>query len=212
MSELVALDIDGARRLTERIRLIAANVADNVEKLRALVAEAKEGNVHELLGYPSWTAYLKDVFGDEPLRLARDVRQELVAELAAQGMSTRAIAPIVGTSHMQVANDIHETGVKNFTTDSVVVIHVNAETGEVADEPPREIAGLDGKAYTAPAKREVRRPSIIDSARTAGWELRKAIERLERLKADDRYAKNKAEIMAALQPHLDFANETIAGL
>lgn len=212
MSELVELDVDGARRLTERIRLIAGNVADNVEKLRALVAEAKQGNVHELLGYPSWTAYLQDVFGDEPLRLARDVRQELVAELAAQGMSTRAIAPIVGVHHDTVATDIKASSpVGNPTPDALVVIHVNAETGEVADEAPREIAGLDGKTYTA-SKREVRRPSIIDSARTAGWELRKASERLERLRADDRFTKNKVEIMAALQPHLDFANETIASL
>lgn len=32
-------------------------------------------------------------------------------------MPTRAIAPIVGVSHMQVSNDIkdHEEGVKNFT-------------------------------------------------------------------------------------------------
>lgn len=209
MSELVELDVDGARRLTERIRLIAGNVADNVEKLRALVAEAKQGNVHELLGYPSWTAYLQDVFGDEPLRLARDVRQELVAELAAQGMSTRAIAPIVGVDHATIVRDTQRGA--PAPPDPVVVIHVNAETGEVADEAPREIAGLDGKTYTA-SKREVRRPSIIDSARTAGWELRKASERLERLRADDRFTKNKVEIMAALQPHLDFANETIASL
>lgn len=211
MSELVELDVDGARRLTERIRLVAGNVADNVEKLRALVAEAKQGNVHELLGYPSWTAYLQDVFGDEPLRLARDVRQELVAELAAQGMSTRAIAPIVGVSVSTIKTDVQVASSVHLEPDPLVVIHVNAETGEVADEAPREIAGLDGKTYTA-SKREVRRPSIIDSARTAGWELRKASERLERLRADDRFTKNKVEIMAALQPHLDFANETIASL
>ena len=91
MSEVIALDVNAARRLTERIRLIAQNVADNVEKLRELVAEAKDSNAHVALGYASWTAYLQDVFGDEPLRLARDVRQELVAELTAQGMSSREI-------------------------------------------------------------------------------------------------------------------------
>jgi len=62
-------------------------------------------------------------------------------------------------------------------------------------------------APTAP-----RRTSIIDSARTAGWELRKAVERLERITSDDRFTKNKVEIMAALQPHLDFANEVFADL
>lgn len=161
MSEVIALEIESARRLTERIRLIAQNVADNVEKLRELVQQAKESDAHVALGYSSWTAYLTDVFGDEPLRLARDVRQELVAELAAQGMSTRAIAPIVGVSHETVAQDI--APVRNLTPE--VVINVIAETGEVVEEEagalyaqmaeeepgrPRQITGLDGKTYTTP--------------------------------------------------------------
>ena len=60
---------------------------------------------HIALGYASWPAYLADVLGETPLRLERDVRQELVAELTAQGMSTRAIAPIVGASVAQVKRD-----------------------------------------------------------------------------------------------------------
>ena len=59
-----------------------------------------------LLGYASRTAYMADVFGDSPLRLERDARQELVADLSAQGMSTRAIAPIVGVGHKTVARDL----------------------------------------------------------------------------------------------------------
>lgn len=140
MSELVALDVEAARRLTERIRLIAQNVADNVEKLRELVQQAKESDAHVALGYASWTAYLTDVFGDEPLRLARDVRQELVAELAAQGMSSRAIAPIVGLSHVQVTRDVA----------TVTSVTVDPATGEVDDS--REIVGLNGKKYTATSK------------------------------------------------------------
>lgn len=49
-----------------------------------------------------------------------DDRQELVRVLSAEGMSTRAIAPIVGASHMTVANDIVELGVKNFTPDECI--------------------------------------------------------------------------------------------
>jgi hypothetical protein len=147
LSEVIALEVESARRLTERIRLIAQNVADNVTKLRELVQQAKESDAHVALGYSSWTSYLTDVFGEEPLRLARDVRRELVAELAAQGMSTRAIAPIVGVSHETVAQDI--APVRNLTPE--VVINVIAETGEVVEDEPRQVTGLDGKTYTTPA-------------------------------------------------------------
>lgn len=244
----VIVSVDEARRLTERIRLVAGNIADNVEKLRDLVQQAKDSDVHAVLGYASWTAYLKDVFGDEPLRLARDVRQELVAELAAQGMSTRAIAPIVGTSHMQVSRDLN-SGVTDvtpavssrgpdvmphlpprsddWTVPGLPVDPMTGEVGEAGDEDDRgeavvvtettvtektrTVTGLDGKTYTRQASAP-RRGSILDEARNAGWQLRKAIERVERLVQDDRFGKNKAEIRAALQPHLDFAGEVFADL
>lgn len=194
------LDADDARRLTERIRLIAGNVADNVEKLRDLVEQARVGEAHTALGYPSWTAYLLDVFGDEPLRLARDVRQELVAELAAQGMSSRAIAPIVGTSHVQVSRDIA----------TVTSVTVDAATGEVSDEP-REIVGLNGKAYSTPVQKQNRR-ALTDVAKDAGWDIRKAAERLDRIREDDRYSRNKEEVAALLRSHLLFTIEACQGL
>lgn len=61
--------------------------------------------------------------------------RELVAELTEQGMSTRAIAPIVGTSHMTVQNDL-DAGVKRFTPAEAVPTNVpglpvNPLTGEV---------------------------------------------------------------------------------
>ena len=61
------LDADDARRLTERIRLIAGNVADNVEKLRDLVEQARVGEAGDRNGndvrlarrpdpvFPIWT-------------------------------------------------------------------------------------------------------------------------------------------------------------
>jgi hypothetical protein len=46
-------------------------------------------------------------------------------------MSTRAIAPIVGASHMTVSNDL--SAVKTFTA-----------------EPSAPVQGVDGKTYTRP--------------------------------------------------------------
>lgn len=150
MSEVIALEVESARRLTERIRLIAQNVADNVTKLRELVQEAKDSEVHRALGFSSWTAYIQDVFGDEPLRLARDVRRELVAELSAQGMSTRAIAPILGVDHKTVHNDIVRTVESSTVTE---VLPVDSTTGEVLPAP-RTVTGLDGREITIPPKKE----------------------------------------------------------
>lgn len=77
------------------------------------MAEAKAGNAHLALGYASWTAYLSEVLGEEPMRLARGERQEMVQMLSAEGMSTRAIAPIVGASNFTVSKDLQ--GARNLT-------------------------------------------------------------------------------------------------
>jgi len=137
--ELVAMSEPDARKLTERIRLTARNYEDARKLLQEHVAEAKAGNAHVALGYASWTAYLSEVLGEEPMRLARGERQEMVQMLSAEGMSTRAIAPIVGASKSQVANDL-EAGVQNWTP-----------------EPANPVQGLDGKTYTVEARREVAR-------------------------------------------------------
>lgn len=118
-----------ARRLTERIRIAAINYSDAKDKLMTLVQQAKEDAVHLALGYASWTAYLADVMGEEPLRLARGERQEVVQMLSAEGMSTRAIAPIVGVSNKTVSVDL-------------------AESREVLPEvTPAPVQGMDGKTY-----------------------------------------------------------------
>ena len=192
MSEVIALDVKAARRLTERIRLIAQNVADNVEKLRELVAEAKDSNAHVALGYASWTAYLQDVFGDEPLRLAGDVRQELSAELAVQGMSNRAIGGVLGVDEKTVRNDL--AGAENS-----------------APARGREIVGLDGKNYSTPT-RVVQRRALTDSAQDAGFDLRKAVERITRIREDDRFSRNKTELAVILRGQLLYTVETCTRL
>lgn len=216
-----------ARRLTERIRLIAGAVADNMQKLRELVDQARSGNAHAVLGYASWTAYITDLFGDEPLRLARDVRQELVAELASQGMSTRAIAPIVGVDNKTVHRDI--AAVANATPAPAPLdppMVVDEATGEILDDEPEQVTatehtetvktktvtGLDGKTYQKATPSEPRRKSITDEAYKANLALFAAVERIRSIADDDRYARNKADILAALQPSIGLALETLPGL
>lgn len=188
---LRVMDAGEARRLTERIRLTATTFAESREKLMALVTEAKDGHAHIALGYGSWTDYLSDVLGEEPLRLARDDRRELVTALAAEGMSTRAIAPIVGASRQTVANDL-ESPVKNLTP------------------APRAITGRDGKTYTPPVPKapanvdaatgEIIEPTprrpLTDQFFDAAYDLSKVTERLARLADDDRFPQNAEKVAA----------------
>jgi transposase-like protein len=175
------LDLGDARRLTERIRLMAMTVGDNIDKLKGLVSEARESEVHVALGYASWTAYLADVLGETPMRLERDVRQELVAELSAQGMSTRAIAPIVGATKSQVARDIAEVSqmgqVPEVEPDSywspeTAFVGAHPITGEILDAPTtitethtiKTVTGLDGKTYKTPEPRAPKPVATGDAA------------------------------------------------
>lgn len=195
---LPVMDPTEARRLTERIRLTATTFAESRDKLIDLVGQAKAGNAHIALGYDSWTAYLADVLGDEPLRLARDDRRELVAALTAEGMSTRAIAPIVGVGKSTVDRDI------------------DAPVPSGTPVPRPAITGRDGKSYTppppkppanvdpdtgeiAPAPTRDRAPSrkpLTDAFNDAAYDLLKAAERIERLTTDDRWSQNAEKVAA----------------
>lgn len=183
---IVLLSPGEAQRLTQRIKLTASSVRDGMFKLRNYVDEAKRSNVWQVLGFPSWTAYLADTLADEPMRLGREERQELVGYLAGEGLSTRAIAPIVGVDRKTVERDVRggtfvppaQTPVETSNTAATVspgpvavpvespapgAATVNLSTGEVIDEPVRMVTGLDGKTYTA-KPREARPVPTGDAA------------------------------------------------
>ena len=173
-----------AQRLTQHIKLTASGVRNGLFKLRNLIDEAKHSNVWNVLGFASWTSYLADTLGEEPMRVSREERLELVGYLAGEGLSTRAIAPIVGASHMTIARDLEtSSGVTNVTPDEpsvespstpeavaapadspdLGVATINLATGEITEptitertvtETTRTITGLDGKTYTSPKPRE----------------------------------------------------------
>ena len=74
------------------------------------------------------------------------------------------------------------------------------------------ITGMDGKQYTRPEPKEPpkpRRRPIIDQARTVGWEVRKSVERIERILEDDRFNRNKEEVATQLRGHLQYAIEAL---
>ena len=123
------LDENAARKLDTRIRLTAGTVRDNFAKLQDYVHEAKTGEIHRALGFKSWTAYLSDALGAQPLMVDREQRHELVEYLSNEGMSTRAIASVTGMNRETVRQ-----GVK-------------AGLGGKKLSPRSSTTGLDGKQY-----------------------------------------------------------------
>ncbi len=179
---------DDARILTDRIKVA-------VEATWHLVTEAYKSRAWSALGYSSWDDYCTREFGTSRLRLPREERQEVVASLRESGLSTRAIAAATGIDRKTIRRDLDQVG----------------EMGPVT--------GTDGKTYPArpapepkPAADKPRRSSLVDQARGAGWELRKAVERIERIAADDRYPANKEQVAAQWVGHLTNAIEVCQDL
>jgi phage N-6-adenine-methyltransferase len=146
---LTPLDEVSAKRLDQRIRLVAGNVRESLTKIATLLAEAKAAQIHESLGFRSWTAYLADALGGQ-LELPGDTRQELVALLAGEGMSTRAIATATGASKSTVSRDIQVS---------------HRGTPDAGDPAPAPVTGLDGKTYPKPEPK----PHLTDNSRNCDW-------------------------------------------
>lgn len=141
-----------ATALTKKI----ASLSDKVEKsrdrtielfdeMKALVQQAKEGDVHKALGvkWNSWLADTVRVTGFE-----RTDRKELATWLTGEGMSTRAIGRMLGVSAMTVSRDVDGEDVPDTVTsldgaerprngkvqdDDVIDAEV-VEEGEVSDD------------------------------------------------------------------------------
>lgn len=82
-------------------------------ELKRLVAEAKSGKIHEMLGFKSWPEYLINVVGFEQISKDSEIeRIKLIEFLVSEGMSQRAIARAlkigVATVNRAVDQLLHE--------------------------------------------------------------------------------------------------------
>ncbi len=187
------LDEVAARRLTMHIKLGLDNIVSNVERVVPLIEQARAGSAHHALGFPSWTAYVEFEFAGLIGRLTTAERRPIVEMLAGTGMPTRAIASVVGANHTTVARDLQRAPVA-------------CATGG------RDVVGRDGKNYTfdpptEPRKR--RRRPLPDQYDDAVHDLVKAVERLQRLHADDRFPANREGLRAAHLAVVDRATQIL---
>lgn len=140
--EILDFDRAAAERRAERITLRLEAIADNYAAVMPMIRESIEKQDHLALGYRSVGEYVADRFGGSLQRLGVEVRRAVVGELTAAGMSTRAIAPVVGVSHETVRSDLN-AGVKYLTP-----------APEVSSAP------VDGPAAEAVSDGEVTGPAL----------------------------------------------------
>lgn len=124
----VAMTPAEARTLTDEIR-------QTLHVGHDLIVEAFRRCAWSALGYESWDAYCQGEFaGARMIRLDREQRREIVAEMRQAGMSGRAIASGIGVDEITVRRDL-------------------ATATDVAVAEPTPITGVNGKTYQPPAPR-----------------------------------------------------------
>lgn len=171
-----------ARKRCGQIQLLLQSMTKQINKVFILLDAAKMRDDHLTLGYKSWTAYITGEYAGLLADLGRVERREVVGSLTAAGMSTRAIADVVGTSHKTVVKDLQVQVVPEVPPDLV----------DHQDGVDRHVTGLDGKSYAVPSRpviepRKPRRGSLPDDYWRALHDLDKVVRRLEKLHADDRF-------------------------
>lgn len=166
-----------AQRLDQRIRLMAKTTRESFEKVGRLLDEAKRGDVHVVLGFKSWPAYVSDALGGQ-LQLSGDARQAMVGLMYGEGMSERAIAQATGASKSTVHRDIEQVvhsgppeeseGVAAQQDDSTPV--ETGESGSLPETSPQTTT-LDGKSFK-------RQPSSKAKGVASPAVPRKVVERI----------------------------------
>ncbi|ETZ64365.1 hypothetical protein E3G59_001577 [Mycobacteroides abscessus] len=173
------LSREDAEQLDKRIRLAAGQFVADWVKFQGLIDDARRGQVHLTLGYPSWTAYVAEV-GQDLLALPTanaEVRREVLEWLSSTGMSLRAIAQVAGLSKSTVGREL--SAVPSGTPDASGSAEPQASandlaqgsnyghvdsggdqsavpSGTPADE--QKTVGLDGKEYRKPKPRKKPEP------------------------------------------------------
>jgi hypothetical protein len=161
--EFVIVQPGTPQHLDRRLRHAAHQLDRWWEDLRQLIAEAKTRGIHKDLGFKSWPDYIADVASEMP-NVARSVdeRRQVVALLAGEGMSQRAIADAVGVSQKTVDRDLDQVS----HNDSPCTPTDFADSAPVTT--PDTVTGRDGKQYPAKPKP---RPDVPKPAAEPGPQL-----------------------------------------
>jgi hypothetical protein len=192
------LDSAAAERRAERIRLRLDAIADNYQAVLPMIREAIEKRDDLALGYRSVGEYVANRFGGALNNLGIEVRREVVRELTEAGMSTRAIAPVVGVSKDTVQRDFaavsHET--PQAPEPGSTEAQEAADRGDTAPRlTPAPVVGIDGKTYTQRPMRVAQRDTAETYLNLIEMQAAKAAREVKNLTPDQiRRVRPKADL------------------
>jgi len=154
----------------------------------------------DTLGYETWDAYIDGEYGEHRVRLPREQRREIVAGMSAAGMSSRAIGAAVGVDHKTVVNDRAATGENSPVPETVLSLDGRerpatrpAPEENFWDEPGTDEV-VDAELVDEPARAEPSKPKrrpFPEAFTDASHDLARIAERLDRLRDDDRFTRNR---------------------
>lgn len=169
------------------------------------------------------------------LELSPDLSDREVAKVC--GLSDKTVAEIRSTAEIPQLNGAKRAGgdgkarpaskakaaeqraaaeefvADNPTATTADVVAATGVSAGTAHNVKKQLTHAEPAGPTVkPEPTKPRRTPLPDAAATAGWELRRAIERVQRIVTDDRFTANKEQVAAQLRSHLAYALEAIPGL
>ncbi len=161
----------------EHAETLTTAIQETAGNLLALVIEAYERGAWKVLGYDSWTAYVRANVNVQQAKLPAVDRKRAAVMLAEAGMSAREIAPVLGVGHATASRDL-APAVSNETPGPV--------TAESTAEP-------EGTAAPKP-----RRNQLPDQFNQTVGELDRLTRKLSAVVQNDRFVVHRASLRADL--------------
>lgn len=195
-------------------RELTAQIFGHIDAAWEKIKQAYYGRADLALGYASWDDYCIGEFHGAQLRLPRDKRREAVATLTEAGLSQRAIASATGASKNTVIADQKLVQIGPVTPD---VPDLDGKVRRPA-EPSNTTIIIDGAfSNTIPGDKPKpivkavadTRPLLVKKADAAAWDLRKAVEKIADVRADESYPVHHSQIALSLTGAIEFARSVL---
>lgn len=223
--DLPVLPLEKGRQICDRIRQLAARrheqltqLAETDEELSSCIQVAYLQRAWEEMGYASWEELCKREFSEARMWDTIEARRKTVHSLLLNvGMSTRAIAAVMGTSDATVRRDLATASNDAVATGSDANDVATASNVAVATQPPstsdtalassspRKSRGLDGAIRQRPIGQElVDRRLLVAQKRAEG---KTQAEIAAELDLTQRTVSNDTQAIAQYKQKLDSAQQ-----
>ena len=193
--------LDGMNALASAAR----DINDRIERYAAEAVRLWSRRAWEVLGHKSWAECVEE--RGAQLRLPRADRREMVALLADEGMSSRAIAPVVGAGYRTVQRDIESSGSNGPDAPRTVKSLDGVDrTFKPRPEPPHTVNTDTGEIVPSAAERQAAHDAIAREANAIEnvAHMTDTLRRLSALRTPE-YRARLIENNAAYPDHDDLA-------